>query len=121
MTREELLMTVLAGHSEEQPIGMAELFEAVFGATPENRINDTWRLRQLLRRLRRAGKHICSSKKGYWLGLTPAEIEATARKLESRGLSSLGQAARLRRIGLPELLGQMQLQVSGDRGQGAGE
>ena len=98
-------------------IGMDELYERVWGRPVEHRINDTRDLRSTIARLRRLGWPICSSSSrrapGYYLARHGEELESFCRRLEARGLKSLAQAAALRRLGLPELLGQLALEVSG--------
>jgi hypothetical protein len=115
---EERLLAVLDRHwGRENCIGMGELWRKVFRLPYDHRINDTSELRRLIRKLRRRGEAICSiSDKfnpGYYLAETPAELEEFAKRHERRGLTSLVQVARLRRIALPELLGQLQLSLEG--------
>lgn len=44
---------------------------------------------------------------GYFVAQTPAELEECCRFLRARALHSLAIEARLRRVALPELLGQL--------------
>jgi hypothetical protein len=109
-------MAVLDRHrGRENCIGMGELWRKVFRRPYTHRINDTSELRVLIRRLRRQGEPICSScdsfDPGYYLAATAAEMEEFAARHQRRGLTSLAQAARLRRIALPELLGQLKLEA----------
>ncbi len=109
-------MAVLARHKgRDNCIGMGELYRQVFRRDYTHRINDTDQLRIIIRRLRRQGHPICSvSDKvnpGYYLAETPEELAEFAERHRKRGLTSLAQAAALLKIGLPELLGQLQLEA----------
>ncbi len=115
-TKEERVLAVLDRHKgQENCIGMGELYRKVFRRSYTHRINDTDQLRCLIRRLRRRGVPLCSTcdktNPGYYLAETPEELEEFAARHERRGLTSLVQAAALRRIGLPELLGQLKLEA----------
>jgi len=98
-------------------LGMDKLYEQVWGRPVSHRINDTRDLRFAVARLRRLGWPICSScsrrRPGYYLARHGEELERFCQRLTARGLKSLSQAAALRRLGLPELLGQLALEVSG--------
>ncbi len=48
---------------------------------------------------------------GYYIAATDADIEATCSFLRSRAMHSLTLESRLRRVTLPELLGQMRLKT----------
>lgn len=115
-------MVILARHrGRENCIGMGELWRKVFRLPCDHRINDTSPLRRLIRKLRRQGEAICSTNDkynpGYYLAETPEELAEFIGRHERRGLASLGQVAKLRKIALPELLGQLQLQASGAGGK----
>lgn len=110
------LLAILARHRGlENCIGMGELWRKVFRLPYDHRINDTSELRRLIRKLRRIGEPICSTSNkynpGYYLAETPEELAEFIDRHESRGLTSLDQAAKLRKIALPELLGQLQLRL----------
>jgi biotin operon repressor len=60
--------------------------------------------------LRREGYAICAHPStGYYVAQEPAEIERTCAFLRARAMHSLELESRLRRIPLPELLGQIRL------------
>jgi hypothetical protein len=120
------LLDKLTGHvGRENAIGMGELFEAVFGRAVGSRVqenlNATRDLRELITELRRLGIPILSSSSpggsGYYLAESGPEMEGYLRRLRRRALGILGQEARLRRLALPELLGQMYLEEA--RGEAA--
>jgi hypothetical protein len=111
---EQEVLKILARHvGAHQAIGAGELFLAATGKEAEHKINDTRDLRFTIAKLRREGWPICSAsargREGYYLALDGEDLERFCRRLEARGLKSLIQAAALRRLGLPELLGQLAL------------
>lgn len=113
---EERLLMVLDRHKgQRNRIGMRELSAEVMQRQVTHLINDTAELRIIIRRLRRQGTPICSlSDKynpGYYLAETPEELMEFTERHRKRGLTSLAQAAALLKIGLPELLGQLQLEA----------
>ncbi len=111
-----LLLAVLERHrGRENCIGMGELWRKVFHRPYRHLINDTRPLRSLIRELRRQGHPICSTSDkynpGYYLAETAEEMEEFIARHERRGLASLSQTAKLRKLALPELLGQLQLKA----------
>jgi len=91
-------------------IGAAELFAAVFGYAPDNKINATRALRSLVTDLRKDGIPIISSTAsdgGYYLSSAGSDLEAFCKRFRSRALNTLKIEARLRKITLPTLLGQI--------------
>ncbi len=96
---------------------MAALFTEVYGAPPRNTITGTRRLREIITRLRAQGVPICSVADteggGYYLPAAGSEMEAYCGRLRSQALKKLTQEAVLRRVALPELLGQIQLNLEG--------
>lgn len=68
------------------------------------------RLRMLVMELRKRGHHICAQPVfGYFLAETPEELENTCQFLRDRALAGLQQVAAMRRISIPDLVGQMHL------------
>jgi hypothetical protein len=106
----------LAQHiGRERPIGMGLLYSRVFERPWSHRINDTRALRQLITRMRFEGIAICSTsdhkQPGYYLAAAGTELEDYCRRFTRRALRSLAMVAKARRMSLPELLGQMQLNL----------
>ncbi len=111
------LLTELSRHvGEINAIGMAELFEAVFGENWRNRINDTRKIRLLVTKLRREGVPICSvssrSGGGYYLAAAGSELKGYTERLKRRALRGLYIASLIERISLPEMLGQMRIRMT---------
>ena len=62
--------------------------------------------------LRLAGHHICAQpSSGYYIALTDAELNSTIKFLFRRAMKSLTQVAAMKRVSLPDLAGQLNLQL----------
>jgi hypothetical protein len=96
-------------------IGMGELYEEVFEQTYRHRINDTRQLRIMITGLRRDGVPIVSVPSrnggGYYLAAAGSELEDYLSKQKRRALGILACVARIKNKSLPELLGQMALNL----------
>ncbi len=69
-------------------------------------------LRSLVSALREAGTAVCGTPDtGYYIAETAAELEESCEFLRSRAMHSLRMEAQLRRIPLPDLLGQLHLET----------
>lgn len=72
-------------------------------------------LRQVITGLRDRGYPICAHPTdGYFWADTPEDIDATRAFLRSRALTSMRQAAKLRRLAQPVLAGQQLLEVGAE-------
>jgi len=116
---EERALAVLDGcRGEANRIGMAELFYLLFGREAVHRINDTSELRVLIRGLRRRGRLIAFStdkyRSGYYLPATAEEVAKFFRLYRRRTMTALVQEAAMRRVDLPRLLGQLELELAAD-------
>ncbi len=96
-------------------IGMGELYSLVFDQPWSNRINDTKFLRVLIDELQHEGLRICSSRSrvngGYWLAATGTELNGYCDVLTHEALKKLKKVAGLRRMALPELVGELSLNL----------
>lgn len=111
------LYQVLTQHvGKTRRIGMGELFEKVFREGWKNRINDTRRLRKFITELRNDGVPICSvatsSGGGYWIASAGSELNDYCQSLRGRAIKILSQEARLRKKTVPELMGQLSLDLA---------
>ena len=71
---------------------------------------DNRAVRTLISYLRENGIAICGTPKdGYYIAATPEELKDTCDFLRGRAMHSLKLEANLRRIPLPDLLGQLHL------------
>lgn len=111
----QLLMLMPQHIGKSRTIGMGELYEKVFGEAYSHRINDTKRLRKLITELRRDGVPICSSASrfagGYYLASAGSELADYCEKLRHQGLRKLSLEAKIRKISLAELVGQLRLDL----------
>lgn len=111
-TRKTMLLFIMAGHvGRSKKIGMGELHEEVFKQGWNHRINDTRSLRTLITELRNDGTPICSDSNGYWLASAGSELNYYCSRLHDQALKKLIQEARLRKMSLPDLLGQTTLEL----------
>ncbi len=112
------LLSVLTKHiGRSRSIGMAELYEQVFGKPCSNKYNEARELRRIITALRKEGIPICSDTDkeggGYYLASAGSELENYCMKLRIRALKILKMEATLRQKTLPELLGQITITVGG--------
>jgi len=117
------LLAVLFSHvGKHNAIGMAELYEAVFGETWNHRINDTRILRYLITQMRRDGIPICSvatkTGGGYYQAAAGSELKNYLERNKARALKILSRNAAIEKISLPDYLGQMRLNMEGRDEQG---
>lgn len=67
-------------------------------------------LRGVVEQLRLEGYPVCAHPShGYYLAGSDADLELTCDYLRSRAMKSLRQIAAMRRVSLPDLLGQLRL------------
>ena len=67
-------------------------------------------VRKLVAELREDGTAVCAHPStGYFIAATPEELSSCCEFLHRRAMSSLRQAARMQRISLAELAGQLNL------------
>lgn len=102
-TKTQLLNTLAAHQGREHGIGARDL-AAQLGVPPR-------RLRLLISRCRdEDGVAICGHPStGYYMACTPAELAASCAFLERRALHSLRLLSRMKKVSLPDLLGQLKI------------
>jgi len=110
------LLSILTTHiGETNAISMAELYERVFDKKWHNKVNDTRKLRLLVNKMRSEGIAICSTTDqnngGYYLAAAGSEVNDYLRRLERRALKILWRISKIKKVSLPELLGQMRLHM----------
>lgn len=72
----------------------------------------TRELRKCISELREQGVAVCGTPRfGYFVARTEEELEDSCAFLRRRALHSLALEARLRKITLPDLIGQMKLRT----------
>lgn len=73
-------------------------------------------IRHLVVEMRKKGIPICACpSQGYYIAASDDELEETCRNLHDRAMTSLQQVAGLRRMALPQLVGQLGIGM-GDEG-----
>ena len=118
--RHKLLAELSGRISEPNAISMTALFEAVYDRPWFDRVNDTRDIRHLITDLRSEGVPICSTSAqnggGYFLAAAGSELANYLRKTERRALLILMRNAKIKKISLPNYLGQikMNMEVPGD-------
>jgi len=71
---------------------------------------DERQARHLVTALREDGHAVCGTPQdGYYIAATPEELQDTCKFLRARAMHSLVLEAQLRKIPLPDLLGQLHL------------
>lgn len=73
-------------------------------------------LRTVVEALRDAGHPICAHPStGYFVAASSAELDRTCLFLYSRAMTSLKQVAAMKRVALPDLRGQLNLPLEGEK------
>lgn len=97
------LLGALAGHQGRSRGISARALAARLGITERA-------LRRLISEAREQGVAICGRpESGYFIATTSEELQETCTFLENRAMHSLRALSRMRRISMPELLGQLKL------------
>lgn len=114
-----LMMTMMRHPGRAKAIGMGELYEEIYGEPWQHRINDTRKLRKLITFARRRhGLPICSSASpgggGYWLASVDTELEDYTKRMTAKAVKLLSQVSVMKKMSMPELLGQLKLSFSGE-------
>ena len=91
-------------------IRIEPLTRAVFGPNAGEAYQR--RVRKLVEALRRKGHHICADPvHGYFIAKTEKELNETCGFLYRRALTSLTQISAMKRVSLPDLAGQLNIQL----------
>ena len=103
MTTTTALLNALSPHQGAENGIQAKHLAAKLGIPPRQ-------LRRLVSAAREDGIAICGRPTtGYFMPVTPAELQETCAFLENRAMHSLRKLSRMKRVALPILLGQMLL------------
>jgi len=112
--RQRLLSQLTSHIGEANAIGMPALYQAVYGCSWDDRVNDTRAIRHLITRMRMEGVPICSVSSapgGYYLAAAGSEFEDYMKRYERRALKILKTLARMKKTSLPNYLGQLKLNM----------
>lgn len=106
------VLTELSHHiGQENGIHVRELVTRITGQSVSCAMLER-RIRTIVTELRMDGAHICGHPaSGYYMAAVPEELEATLQFLRSRAMSSLLLESRMRKVSMPELLGQLSLRT----------
>lgn len=108
LNRDTLLAALRRHIGRARGITAHALCREVLNAEPHGA--DERRLRDLVVELRLEGHHVCAHPSfGYFLAETPDELEETCAFLRARSMSGLQQIAAMKRVSIPDLIGQMRL------------
>ena len=110
------LLQILSRHvGRNRAISMPRLYEMVFDKPYNDKVSDTRPIRRLVTELRFEGVPILSTTSsaggGYYLASAGSELDEYLAKLRKRALKILAMEAKIRKISLPELVGQLQLDL----------
>jgi hypothetical protein len=101
------VLNVLVDHiGEQNAIPMVGLHRAIFGDF-NDKINDTRDIRLAVTALRWEGRRIGSSPAGYYLANSASEMSDYTDRLKKTALKKLAMTAKVCRVSLPDLLGQL--------------
>ncbi|ESP62830.1 putative cytosolic protein [Smithella sp. ME-1] len=96
-------------------VSMTELYELVFDRPWDDHVNSTRALRSLITAMRDDGLAICSITSrdggGYYQPAAGSEMIDYLRKMERRALCILKRNSRMKKISLPDYLGQLKLDM----------
>jgi hypothetical protein len=107
-----LLLAVLSSHQGSgSGLSAAELVRNVNRVAGSQLITER-HLRQLVVDLRMRGHHVCATPDhGYFIAATEDELMATCKFLFQRGMTGLQQVAAMRKVSLPDLAGQLRINL----------
>lgn len=114
--KNRLLKEMYKHIGEEKAVDMGVLHGRIFGKDWENKINDTRPTRKLVDELQWEGVSIYSSSDGYYMRGTESELDEYLSRYRRRALRILAKEAAMRKMTVPALLSQMQLNLVGDQG-----
>jgi len=108
LTRDTLLIALRSHIGRATGVTGTVLCQEVLGRTPTGA--DERQLRNLVVELRLEGHHVCAHPRdGYFLAKTAEELEETCAFLRSRSMAGLQQISAMKRISIPDLIGQGRL------------
>lgn len=105
-----LVLGALGGHiGEKNGINADQLARKCTGADAR-RAGAERVVRKLIQELRNEGFHICGTPDaGYFIAANAEELDRTCSFLYSRAMASLQQIARMKKVSVPDLRGQLKL------------
>lgn len=108
LTRDTLLVALRQHIGRRHGVTATALCRQVLGTQPTG--GDERQLRTLVVELRLEGHHVCAHPRdGYFLAANAEELEETCSFLKSRSMSGLQQISAMKRVAIPDLIGQGRL------------
>lgn len=120
------ILKVLNRHmGKENAISMGELFRRVYLEDWSDKINDTRPVRKAVEDMRFEGFLIGDIRKrtggGYYIARSPSELNEFFDRRIYEALKKLKMVSAMKRISMPELLGQMMLKLEPRKEDGHAE
>lgn len=107
-----LLLAVLSGHQGSHCGMTAGNLAAAVNRLAGSRLISERQLRHLVVDLRLRGHHVCATPEhGYFIAANEDELMATCKFLFNRGMTGLQQVAAMRKVSLPDLAGQLRINL----------
>lgn len=86
--------------------------QLVLAITGRRSSADQRRLRKVIEALRTAGHRICANpSRGYYMAANDDELDRACIFLRERAMTSLRQESAMKRVSLPDLIGQLELSL----------
>ncbi len=110
INRDSVLAELSRHIGRHNGIRCEDLARAILWRSPSE--GDKRRLRHVIEELRCEGAHICGTPRdGYFIAANEAELNETCKFLADRALTSLTQAARMKKLAVPDIHGQLRLKI----------
>jgi hypothetical protein len=111
---EATILRILEAHQgKDFAISRKDLVDMINAPASPFPVNERWVRATIKHLITQHGERIGSCPTGYFMVETTEELEGVCEYFHGYGLSSLFVEARLRKMALPELLGQMKLKLDG--------
>ena len=110
ITRDSVLAELSRHIGKARGISCADLVREITWRQPDAAAMR--RVRKIIEELRREGQHIAADPQhGYFIAQTEEELNDTCKFLYNRALTSLSQISAMKKISLPDIAGQLKLNV----------
>ncbi len=108
--RDSVLAALSSRIGKARGISCADLVREITWREPSEA--DKRRLRHVIEDMRKEGQHVCGHpSSGYYIAANEEELNETCKFLADRALTSLTQAARMKKIAVPDIHGQLRLKL----------
>jgi len=108
ITRDSVLSELSRHIGKVRGISCADMVREITWQTPDAAAMR--KVRKIIENLRREGQHICGHPSlGYFIAANEEELNETCKFLADRALTSLTQAARMKKLSIPDIHGQLRL------------